>query len=157
MSLWWLIGKESTCQTGGMVSIPESRRAPGGGNGNPLQDCCLGISMDRGGWRVRKSTLNIHWKGWWWNWRSNTFSTWCGELTLENTLMMGKIEGKRRRGQQRMRWLDGFTDSWTWVWASAWQEFMGSGSQTWLSDWTETMCYLRVPVVFYLKAVWFTT
>ena len=31
--------------------------------------------------------------------------------SFENTLMLGKIEGKRRRGQQRMRWLDGFTDS----------------------------------------------
>jgi len=31
--------------------------------------------------------------------------------SLENTLMLGKIEGKRRRGQQRMRWLDGITDS----------------------------------------------
>ena len=30
---------------------------------------------------------------------------------LENTLMLGKIEGRRRRGQQRMRWLDGITDS----------------------------------------------
>ena len=31
--------------------------------------------------------------------------------SLENTLMLGKIEGKRRRGQQRMRWLVGITDS----------------------------------------------
>ena len=31
--------------------------------------------------------------------------------SLENTLMLGKIEGGRRRGQQRMRWLDGITDS----------------------------------------------
>ena len=30
---------------------------------------------------------------------------------LEKTLMPGKVEGKRRRGQQRMRWLDGITDS----------------------------------------------
>ena len=30
---------------------------------------------------------------------------------LEKTLMLGKIEGRRRRGQQRMRWLDGVTDS----------------------------------------------
>ena len=30
--------------------------------------------------------------------------------SLENTLMLGKIEGGRRRGQQRMRWLDGITD-----------------------------------------------
>ena len=31
--------------------------------------------------------------------------------SFENTLMLGKIEGGRRRGQQRMRWLDGITDS----------------------------------------------
>ena len=31
--------------------------------------------------------------------------------SLEKTLMLGKIEGRRRRGQQRMRWLDGITDS----------------------------------------------
>ena len=31
--------------------------------------------------------------------------------SFEKTLMMGKIEGRRRRGQQRMRWLDGITDS----------------------------------------------
>ena len=31
--------------------------------------------------------------------------------SLENTLMLGKIEGRRRRGRQRMRWLDGIADS----------------------------------------------
>ena len=31
--------------------------------------------------------------------------------SLEKTLMLGKIEGRRRRGRQRMRWLDGFIDS----------------------------------------------
>ena len=40
---------------------------------------------------------------------------YCSQLmqrtnSLENTLMLGKIEGRRRRGQQRMRWLDGITD-----------------------------------------------
>ena len=34
----------------------------------------------------------------------------CGE-SLEKTLKLGKIEGRRRRGRQRMRWLDGITDS----------------------------------------------
>ena len=34
-----------------------------------------------------------------------------GKGLLEKTLMLGKIEGRRRRGQQRMRWLDGITDS----------------------------------------------
>ena len=41
---------------------------------------------------------------------------YCGHLmqradSFEKTLMLGKIEGGRRRGQQRMRWLDGITDS----------------------------------------------
>jgi len=41
---------------------------------------------------------------------------YCGHLmrradSLEKTLMLGKIEGRRRRGRERMRWLDGITDS----------------------------------------------
>ena len=35
------------------------------------------------------------------------------------TLMLGKIEGRRRRGWQRMRWLDVIMTKWTWVWASS--------------------------------------
>ena len=39
-------------------------------------------------------------------------TTWCEELTaLEKTLMLGRIEGRRRRGRERMRWLDGITNS----------------------------------------------
>ena len=41
---------------------------------------------------------------------TNTLAIWCEELTREKTLMLGKIEG-RRRGRQRMRWLDGITNS----------------------------------------------
>ena len=41
-------------------------------------------------------------------WRADSF---------EKPLMLWKIEGRRRRKQQRMRWLDGITDQWTWVWA----------------------------------------
>ena len=43
--------------------------------------------------------------------------------SFEKTLMLGKIEGGRRRGWQRMRWLDGMTQ-WTWVWVN-------SGSWSW--------------------------
>ena len=42
----------------------------------------------------------------------------------EKTLMLEKIEGRMRRGRQRVRWLDGITDTWTWVW-------VGSGSWWW--------------------------
>ena len=67
---------------------------------------------------------------------------------FEKTLMLGKIEGRRRRGQQRIRWLDGITDSMTWVWVDSgswwWTGRPGvlwfhglSKSRTWLSDWTE--------------------
>ena len=38
-------------------------------------------------------------------------ATLCRGDSLEKTLMLGKIEGKRRRGRQRMRWQDGITDS----------------------------------------------
>ena len=39
------------------------------------------------------------------------FGLLMGTDSLEKTLMLGKIEGGRRRGHQRMRWLDGITDS----------------------------------------------
>ena len=66
--------------------------------------------------------------------------------SLEKTLMLGKIEDGCRRGQQRIRWLDGITDSTTWVWVNSgswwWTgrpgvlQSMGSQSRTWLSNWT---------------------
>ena len=55
--------------------------------------------------------MNVHWKDWWWSWSSSTLATWCEEPTLEKTLILGKIDGRRRRGRQRMRWFDNITDS----------------------------------------------
>ena len=63
-------------------------------------------------WTARKSTLNIHWKDWCWSRSSNTLATSCKELThWKRSWCWEKIEGRRRRGRQRMRWLDGIIDS----------------------------------------------
>ena len=60
----------------------------------------------------RKSVLNIHWKDWCWSWKLQYFGHLMRRAdSLEKTLMLGKIEGRRRRCWQRMRWLDGITDS----------------------------------------------
>ena len=69
---------------------------------------------------------------------------------MENTLMLGKIEGKRRRGLQRMRWLDCITDSKNMKLSKlleilkdrrAWHAavYGAARSQTWLGDWTTTI------------------
>ena len=45
------------------------------------------------------------------DWSSNSLVIWCKELTHWKTLMLGKIEARRKRGWQRMRWLDSITNS----------------------------------------------
>ena len=57
-----------------------------------------------------KGSLNVHWKDYA---EAEAPTLWPPDGkndSLEKTLMLGKIEDRRRRGQQRMRWLDGITD-----------------------------------------------
>ena len=81
------------CGVGGLLRVPWTTRRS---NQSILKEISPGCSME--GLMLKLKLQNFGHL----TWRADSF---------EKTLMLGKIEGRRRKGQQRMRWLDGITDS----------------------------------------------
>ena len=112
----------------------------------------------------KRSVLGVHWKDWGWSWKLQYFGHLMRRVdSSKKTLMLRGIGGRRRRGQQRMRWMDGITDWMDMSLSKPWElvmdreacvlRFMGSQrvghdwatelNRTELKDWNELNWYIN--------------
>ena len=101
---------------------------------------------------------------WCWSWSTHILTTWCERRadSLEKTLMLGKTEGKGKRGPQRIRWLNNITDSMGMNLSKLWEILKGreawhiavhgmAKGWTGFTDWTTINIYIFLFVCFHLS------